>query len=38
MDHNHCDMYNHLLTRTCRCGGNAEMLIDFVDDFVVRCS
>ena len=33
MDFNHCDMYNHLLTRKCSCGGAAEMIIDFVADF-----
>ena len=38
MDFNHCDMYNHLLTRKCSCGGDPEMLIDFVADFEVRCS
>lgn len=38
MDFSHCDMYNHLLTRKCSCGGDAEMIIDFVDDFEVRCS
>jgi len=38
MDFNHCDMYNHLLTRKCSCGGDPEMIIDFVDDFEVRCS
>jgi hypothetical protein len=38
MDFNHCDMYNHLLTRKCTCGGDPEMIIDFVADFEVRCS
>jgi len=38
MDFDHFDMYNHLLTRKCTCGGEPEMLIDFVDDFEVRCS
>ena len=38
MDFNHCDMYNHLLTRKCSCGGAAEMIIDFVADFEARCS
>ena len=38
MDFDHCDTYNHLLTRTCICGGKPEMIIDFVDDFVARCS
>ena len=33
MDFNHCDMFNHLLTRKCSCGGDPEMLIDFVADF-----
>ena len=38
MDFNHCDWHNHLLTRKCTCGGSAEMLVDFVADFLVRCS
>lgn len=38
MDYTHVDDYNQLLTRKCSCGGNAEMLCDFVADFVVRCS
>ena len=38
MDFNHCDQFNHLLTRKCSCGGDAEMIIDFVDDFEARCS
>ena len=38
MDFNHYDIYNHLLTRKCSCGGDAEMIIDFVADFEVRCS
>ena len=38
MDFNHCDMYNHLLLRKCSCGGEPEMIIDFVDDFEARCS
>lgn len=38
MDFNHCDMYNHLLTRKCSCGGEPEMIVDFVADFEARCS
>ena len=38
MDFNHCDMFNHLLTRKCSCGGEPEMIVDFVADFEVRCS
>lgn len=38
MDYDFTPKYNHLLTRKCSCGGDGEMLIDFVDDFVVRCS
>ncbi|MBQ0038368.1 MAG: hypothetical protein KBS74_06835 [Clostridiales bacterium] len=38
MDFNHCDHFNYLLTRKCSCGGTPEMLVDFVDDFEVRCS
>ena len=38
MDFNHCDVYNHLLTRKCSCGGDPEMIIDFVDNFEARCS
>lgn len=38
MDFNHCNMYNHLLTRKCSCGGAGEMIIDFVADFEARCS
>lgn len=34
----HCDWYNHLLTRKCSCGGDAEMIVDFVADFEARCS
>ncbi len=34
----HCDRYNHLLKRKCSCGGDAEMIIDFVTDFEARCS
>ena len=35
--------YNHvlgadrLLTQKCSCGGNGELLLDFVCDYVVRC-
>ena len=38
MDFNHCDTFNHLLTRKCSCGGEPEMIYDFVDDFEARCS
>lgn len=38
MDFNHYDIYNHLLTRKCSCGGDPEMIIDFVADFEARCS
>ena len=38
MDYVHANYYNDLLTRKCTCGGAGEMLCDFVDDFVVRCS
>lgn len=38
MDYVHAKNYNDLLTRRCTCGGNGEMLCDFVADFVVRCS
>ena len=38
MDFNHCDQYNHLLTRKCTCGGQPEMLVDFVADFGARCT
>lgn len=38
MDYVHATNYNALLTRKCTCGGNGEMLCDFVADFVVRCS
>lgn len=38
MDYIHATNYNALLTRKCTCGGNGEMLCDFVADFVVRCS
>lgn len=38
MDYVHVKNYNDLLTRKCTCGGNGEMLCDFVADFVVRCS
>ncbi|MBE6995453.1 MAG: hypothetical protein E7429_01785 [Ruminococcaceae bacterium] len=38
MDFDLCDAYNHLLTRQCTCGGKGEMLIDYADDYVVRCS
>ena len=38
MNFNHYDISNHLLTRKCSCGGDAEMIIDFVADFEVRCS
>lgn len=38
MDYDYCKQYDYLLTRKCHCGGEGEMLIDFVDDFVVRCS
>ena len=31
-------MFNHLLTRKCSCGGEPEMIVDFVADFEVRCS
>lgn len=36
--HDHCDRYNHLLLRRCRCGGDAEMIVDIVADFETRCS
>lgn len=29
-----CD---HLLTRRCTCGGEGEVMLDFVEDFIVRC-
>ena len=38
MPFHHADNYNHLIKRRCDCGGAPEMIIDFVDDFVVRCS
>lgn len=38
MDFDRCHMYDHLLTRKCSCGGEPEMLIDFVADFEARCS
>lgn len=38
MDYNYAEHYDCLLTRKCSCGGTAEMLVDFVADFVVRCS
>ena len=28
---------NHLLTRKCTCGGEGEIVIDFVHDYAVRC-
>ena len=40
---NHCS-YNYvcgldrLLTRKCDCGGEGEVLLDFVTDYVVRCN
>lgn len=38
MDYQHADFYNNLIKRRCPCGGAGEMLLDYVDDFVVRCS
>lgn len=38
MDHDRCAMYDHLLTRKCSCGGDGKMIVDFVADFIVRCS
>lgn len=38
IDFNHRDVYNHLLTRTCICGGKAEMIVDSAADFEARCS
>ena len=37
MPHRHVDKYNSLLKRKCICGGEPEVLLDFVDDFIVRC-
>lgn len=28
---------NHMLTRRCSCGGEGELIIDHVDDFLARC-
>lgn len=30
--------YERLITRECECGGNAELMLDHVGDFFVRCS
>lgn len=38
MDYHHTPWYNDLLTRKCPCGGEPEVLMDFVDDFIVRCT
>ena len=38
MKYLYADSWNYMLSRKCDCGGEAEMLVDFVDDFVVRCS
>lgn len=38
MDYNHADHFNDLLSRKCSCGAAGEMLVDFVADFVVRCT
>ena len=37
MIYHHADAYNEQFRRTCHCGGEPEMLMDPVDDFIVRC-
>ena len=37
MPYHHADQFNKQIKRKCECGGDPEMLIDFVDDFIVRC-
>ncbi len=37
MPYHHADQFNNQIKRKCECGGDPEMLIDFIDDFIVRC-
>ena len=38
MDYGFVPFLNYMLTRKCSCGGDPEMLVDFVDGHIVRCS
>ena len=38
MPYYHMSGYDHLIKRKCTCGGDAEVIMDFVQDFEVRCS
>lgn len=37
MPYYHADCYNELIKRKCTCGGDPEMILDPVGDYVVRC-
>ncbi len=37
MPFHHANFYNEKIKRMCECGGELEMIVDFVADFIVRC-
>jgi len=37
MPYYHLDKYDNLLKRKCVCGGNPQMILDIVQDYIVRC-
>ena len=37
LPYHHADHYNAQIKRRCDCGGEPEMIVDFVADFIVRC-